>query len=118
MDVIFLDIQLSDGESFEIINRTDVTTPVIFTTAYDEYATKAFKVNSVDYLLKPLDKGELEIAINKFESGIQEDVQPQQSYDPLLMQNLLNQNPTNKKDRYVIKIEENIKNVHFDTILN
>ena len=63
-DLIFLDVQLSDGISFEIFNRCEVKVPVIFTTAYDEYAVKAFKVNSVDYLLKPLDKNELSDALD------------------------------------------------------
>ena len=55
-DLIFMDIQLADGLSFEIFEQTVVKIPVIFTTAYDEYALKAFKVNSIDYLLKPIDQ--------------------------------------------------------------
>lgn len=58
-DLIFLDIQLSDGLSFEIFNQVDVSSAIIFTTAYDEYVLKAFKLNSVDYLLKPVDEEEL-----------------------------------------------------------
>lgn len=65
-DLILMDIELADGQSFEIFNLTDVKSPVIFTTSYDEYALKAFKVNSVDYLLKPIQKEELEAAITKF----------------------------------------------------
>ncbi len=65
-DLIFMDIQLGDGLSFEIFERIDVKSPVIFTTAYDEYALKAFKVNSIDYILKPVDREELQTAINKF----------------------------------------------------
>jgi DNA-binding LytR/AlgR family response regulator len=64
-DVLFLDIHLADGISFEIFNEVDIETPVIFTTAYDEYAIKAFKVNSIDYLLKPIDRKELQAAIEK-----------------------------------------------------
>lgn len=67
VDLIFMDIQLGDGLSFEIFNQTKVPAPVIFTTAYDHYAIQAFKVNSVDYLLKPVDEQELEKAIHKFE---------------------------------------------------
>lgn len=67
-DLILMDIELADGQSFEIFNLTNVTSPVIFTTSYDEYALKAFKVNSVDYLLKPVQKDELEAAILKFRS--------------------------------------------------
>jgi two-component system response regulator LytT len=65
-DLILMDIELADGQSFEIFNRTTVNSPVIFTTSYDEYALRAFKVNSVDYLLKPVQKEELEAAMNKF----------------------------------------------------
>ena len=65
-DLILMDIELADGQSFEIFNLTDVKCPVIFTTSYDEYALQAFKVNSIDYLLKPVQKEDLEIALNKF----------------------------------------------------
>lgn len=58
-DLIFLDIQLSDGLSFEIFEQIDIKSAVIFTTAYDEYALRAFKLNSIDYLLKPIDEEEL-----------------------------------------------------------
>ncbi len=68
IDLIFMDIQLADGLSFEIFNRTKVTAPVIFTTAYDHYALKAFKVNSIDYLLKPVDETELKAAIEKYKN--------------------------------------------------
>lgn len=65
-DLILMDIELSDGQSFEIFNLMPVRTPVIFTTSYDEYALKAFKVNSIDYLLKPIQKEELQAALDKF----------------------------------------------------
>jgi len=68
-ELIFLDIQLSDGLSFEIFDEVVVDSAIIFTTAYDEYALKAFKLNSVDYLLKPLDADELSEAIKKFISN-------------------------------------------------
>jgi DNA-binding LytR/AlgR family response regulator len=66
-DLILMDIELSDGQSFEIFNRTDVKSPVVFTTSYDEYALKAFKVNSIDYLLKPIQKEDLQAALNKYQ---------------------------------------------------
>lgn len=66
-DLIFLDIQLSDGLSFEIFTQVQLEVPVIFTTAFDEYAIKAFKINSVDYLLKPIEEEDLERALQKFE---------------------------------------------------
>lgn len=67
-DLIFLDIQLSDGLSFEIFEHTDIKSAVIFTTAYDEYALRAFKLNSIDYLLKPIDEDDLQTAVNKFQA--------------------------------------------------
>lgn len=65
-DLIFLDIQLSDGLSFEIFETVEIKSAVIFTTAYDEYALRAFRLNSIDYLLKPIDEDDLEKAIAKF----------------------------------------------------
>ncbi len=65
-DLIFMDIHLSDGSAFSIFDLITVETPVIFTTAYDEYAINAFKVNSIDYLLKPVEEGDLRKAIGKF----------------------------------------------------
>lgn len=70
-DLIIMDVQLADGLSFEVFNLVEVKCPVIFATAYDEYAIKAFKYNSIDYLLKPIEKDELEAAITKFEHSVQ-----------------------------------------------
>lgn len=67
VDLILMDIRLADGNCFEIFNHVEVITPVIFTTAYDEHAIKAFKLNSIDYLLKPFNESELEVALTKFE---------------------------------------------------
>lgn len=67
-DLALFDIELADGQSFEIFRQVEVKCPVIFTTAYDEFALKAFKLNSVDYLLKPIDKEDLRAAIHKFKS--------------------------------------------------
>lgn len=69
-DLVFMDIHLADGNSFEIFEKAEIKSPVIFTTAYDQYAIKAFKVNSIDYLLKPVNKGELEISLKKFQNTI------------------------------------------------
>lgn len=79
-DVVLMDIRLSDGLSLDIFTRTSLQCPVIFTTAYDEYAVRAFKVNSIDYLLKPIEKQELISALGK--------VKPQSS-DPVLNTNLV-----------------------------
>lgn len=65
-DLLFLDIQLSDGLSFELLEQTNLACPIIFTTAYNEYALRAFKVNSIDYLLKPVDQADLEQALAQF----------------------------------------------------
>ena len=67
-DLILMDIELADGQSFEIFNHVQVKSPVIFITSYDEYALKAFKVNSVDYLLKPVQKEDLQAALEKYRS--------------------------------------------------
>jgi DNA-binding LytR/AlgR family response regulator len=67
-DLIFMDIQLSDGISFSIFEEIPVSTPVIFTTAYDQYAIKAFEINSIAYLLKPIKASELEKAVNKYKN--------------------------------------------------
>lgn len=65
-DLILMDIELADGQSFEIFEQTTVSAPVIFTTSYDEYALRAFKVNSIDYLLKPIKRHELEASLAKY----------------------------------------------------
>ncbi|MBO5875555.1 MAG: response regulator transcription factor [Alistipes sp.] len=65
-DIVFMDIHIADGESFRIFDSVDITSPIIFTTAYDQYALEAFKVNSIDYLLKPLKEEELQRALDKW----------------------------------------------------
>lgn len=67
-DLVFMDIHLADGSSFAIFDRVDITCPIVFTTAYDEYALKAFEVNSIDYLLKPINREDLERALNKLKN--------------------------------------------------
>lgn len=64
-DIVFMDIHLADGSAFEIFNHADIACPIVFTTAYDEYAMKAFKVNSIDYLLKPIEPADVQAALNK-----------------------------------------------------
>ena len=83
-DLIFADIQLSDGASFEIFERYELKCPVIFTTAYDEYAVRAFKVNGVDYLLKPVDVSELKKAIDKSRNLVE-----QKTKLPYMLQELM-----------------------------
>jgi two-component system LytT family response regulator len=67
-DIIFMDIHLADGLAFEIFNHVNISCPIVFTTAYDEYALKAFKVNSIDYLLKPIEGPDVQSALNKLKS--------------------------------------------------
>lgn len=73
-DLILMDIHLSDGSAFMIFNHIEIDVPIIFTTAYDEYAIEAFKVNSIDYLLKPIKKNELERALDKFKKWSRIDI--------------------------------------------
>jgi DNA-binding LytR/AlgR family response regulator len=84
-DLIFMDIHLSDGSAFNIFNLITVETPVIFTTAYDEYAIEAFKVNSIDYLLKPIEPDEVRRALNKFIKYNKQDIAQYLSLLPQLM---------------------------------
>ena len=67
-DILFVDIHLADGSSFSIFEKTEVKCPIVFTTAYNEYALKAFEVNSIDYLLKPINKDDLQRALNKYKN--------------------------------------------------
>ncbi len=107
-DLIFLDIQLSDGLSFEIFEKIDIKSAVIFTTAYDEYALRAFKLNSIDYLLKPIDEEELATAISKFENQFQ--VNRVSNLDFEAIKRML-VNPISKeyRKRFSVKIGQQIK---------
>jgi DNA-binding LytR/AlgR family response regulator len=75
-DLLFCDIQLADGVSFDLFNLVQIDCPVIFTTAYDEYALRAFKLNSIDYLLKPIDRDDIERALTKFHRWKAQSIQP------------------------------------------
>jgi len=114
-DLIFLDIQLSDGLSFEIFEKTAIKSAVIFTTAYDEYALRAFKLNSIDYLLKPIDEDDLEVAINKFKARNIE--VPRLSLDLEMIKKML-VNPAEKsyKKRFTIKMGQQLKMINTEDI--
>jgi DNA-binding LytR/AlgR family response regulator len=84
-DLIFMDIHLSDGSAFNIFNLITVEIPIVFTTAYDEYAIEAFKVNSIDYLLKPIESDEVQRALNKFRKFNKRDIVQYLSMLPQLM---------------------------------
>ena len=83
-DLIFMDIHLADGSSFAIFDKTDITCPVIFTTAYDEYALKAFEVSSIDYLLKPINRNDLTRAMNKYNALVGEKTDNNNAIETLL----------------------------------
>lgn len=83
-DILFMDIQLSDGVSFDLFNYFSLKCPVIFTTAYDEYAIRAFKVNGVDYLLKPVDEDDLKTAIDKCRDIMEKKANPPADINELI----------------------------------
>lgn len=114
-DLAFMDIQLADGLSFAIFDRVQVPCPVIFTTAYEEYAIKAFKVNSIDYLLKPIAYSDLEAAFLKFRKQSSRDQQvPVVTADLLLkVQEMLKKQ---YKTRFVIKVGEHLKSIAVEEI--
>lgn len=105
-DLIFLDIQLSDGVSFSIFDQVTINTPVVFTTAYDEYAIKAFQLNSISYLLKPIRRNDLAESIQKYRS-----LKSALSIDfDMLMANIQGKEPDYKK-RFLIQIGDKIRKI-------
>lgn len=112
-DLIFLDIQLSDGLSFEIFESVEIKSAIIFTTAYDEYALRAFKLNSIDYLLKPIDEDELEAAVKKYRERLPD--QQNLSLDFEQIKRML-VNPAEKvyKKRFTIKMGQHLKMVNVE----
>lgn len=106
-DLILMDIQLDDGLCFEIFETVEVDTPVIFTTAYDEYTLKAFKVNSVDYLLKPIDEKALVSALDKFKKLYYNDKDPFKRD----FRQLINEFRNQYKSRFLVKIGEKFRSV-------
>jgi two-component system, LytTR family, response regulator len=114
-DLIFLDIQLSDGLSFEIFEAIDIKSAVIFTTAYDEYALKAFKLNSIDYLLKPIDEDDLAVAVLKFKDRFPKQQPIQVDFEEI--RRMLS-NPFEKsfKKRFTVKIGQHLKVISIDEI--
>lgn len=114
-DLIFLDIQLSDGLSFEIFETIDIKSAVIFTTAYDEYALKAFKLNSIDYLLKPIDEDDLKTAVEKYKIRM-----PQKQSVTLDFNDIKNLlvNPIEReyKKRFSVKVGQHLKLINIEDI--
>ncbi|MDC6389422.1 LytTR family DNA-binding domain-containing protein [Maribacter sp. PR1] len=114
-DLIFLDIQLSDGLSFEIFDIVDVKSAIIFTTAYDEYALQAFKLNSIDYLLKPIDDEELESAVNKFRSLKPESKKLSLDFEDI-KKLLVNPLEREYKKRFTAKVGQHLKIINADDV--
>lgn len=117
VDLMFMDIHLEDGDSFQIISKLNLQTPIIFTTAFDEYMIRAFKVNSIDYLLKPINYEELAAALDKFRllrSG------NAASSTPVDMAELIKQLSQQKipafKDRFMVAVGTKIRSVKTETI--
>lgn len=114
-ELIFLDIQLSDGLSFEIFEAIEIKSAVIFTTAYDEYALQAFKLNSIDYLLKPIDEDDLTKAVSKYKERT-----PQQQSVTLdfndIKKLLVNPIEREYKKRFSVKVGQHLKLINIDDI--
>lgn len=115
-DLIFMDIQLSDGLSFEIFKKIEIDSSIIFTTAFDEYAIQAFKLNSIDYLLKPFNEEELEAAIAKFEKlyGRKEPLLNEKEIEAIL--NGLVKNQPVYKSRFLVKTGQTFVKISSDEI--
>ena len=114
-DLIFLDIQVSDGLSFELFEQIDIKSAVIFTTAYDEYALRAFKLNSIDYLLKPIDEEELSVAIIKFKNQFQNSTISNLDFDAIKRM-LINPVEKEYKSRFSVKIGQQLKVISIEEI--
>jgi DNA-binding LytR/AlgR family response regulator len=117
VDLIFMDIKLSDGLSFDIFKEVEVTVPIIFITAYNEFAIQAFKVNSIDYLLKPLNYEELSNSLKKIES-LRKTLSPTIEHIQYKELNrVLKQLNRSYKTRFMVKIGEHIRSVKSENIL-
>jgi two-component system, LytTR family, response regulator LytT len=118
-DLILMDIELADGQSFEIFNQTKVQSPVIFVTSYDEYALKAFKVNSIDYLLKPVQKEDLQAALEKYrqmKNLYKESQSPQISMDALVKELQQKLNIKEYRKRFLVKHGQKLVSIETDEI--
>lgn len=109
-DLVFMDIHLADGSSFAIFEQTQITCPIIFTTAYDEYALKAFEVSSIDYLLKPINRNDLMRAMNKYNNLVSA-----KSFDSQSLLELIQKFKTNKNYRSCFLVPERDKLIPLPT---
>ena len=120
-DLILMDIELADGQSFEIFKLTEIRSPVIFTTSYDEYALKAFKVNSIDYLLKPVQKEELQAALEKYKEikksyGAKEGEAEEARLDSLLKELRSRLEPKEYRQRFLVKHGQKLVSIEIGEI--
>jgi two-component system response regulator LytT len=120
-DLILMDIELSDGQSFEIFNQVKVKSPVIFTTSYDEYALKAFKVNSIDYLLKPVQKEDLVNALEKYKQLHRVSSPGNHTPSSLNMESLIKEiqqklQPKEYRKRFLVKHAHKLVSVEIDDV--
>ncbi|WP_299551599.1 LytTR family DNA-binding domain-containing protein [Seonamhaeicola sp.] len=114
-DLIFLDIQLSDGLSFEIFEAIKIKSAIIFTTAYDEYALQAFKLNSIDYLLKPIDSEELKNAVKQYQENAPEKQAVTLDFSDI-KKLLVNPLDRDYKKRFSVKVGQHLKLINVDDI--
>ena len=110
-DIVFMDIQLADGLSFEIFEEIEISSPIIFTTAFDQYAVKAFEVNSVHYLLKPIDKGLLEKGLKKLSN-----LRTQPNVDIAELLKSLQDKTKIYKERFLVSFREELLSVSVDDV--
>ena len=114
-DLIFLDIQLSDGLSFEIFDAIEIKSAIIFTTAYDEYALQAFKFNSIDYLLKPIDPSDLKLGLDKYKERLKGQKAVTLDFSEL-ERLLLNPSEKQYKKRFSVKVGQHLKLVNIEEV--
>jgi DNA-binding LytR/AlgR family response regulator len=114
-DLALMDIQLADGLSFQIFEQVEVNCPVIFTTAYDEYALKAFKVNSIDYILKPVDKGDLQMALTKLNTLTHSTKEANNLQDNI--NQVISLLSKKYKERFIVKVGEHLRTISVKDIL-
>lgn len=115
-DLILMDIELADGQSFEVFNQIDVKAPVIFTTSYDEYALKAFKVNSVDYLLKPVQIEDLQAALTKYKKLSEGTRKSDLNFESLVAQIKQQLQPKEYRKRFLVKHAQKLVSVEVEEI--
>lgn len=119
-DLILMDIELADGQSFEVFNLTQVKSPVIFTTSYDEYALQAFKVNSIDYLLKPIQKEDLQAALNKYQQMKnlyqKEERKPESNIDQIIKELQQKLQPKEYRKRFLVKQSQKLVSIDVEDI--